>query len=489
MSEARSEENMDTKVTVTPINPIFRPVWQMIFLMSLVFTVAIVLLVAISWRSADRISPIHDHLVLQKKLQNLYDLSQEYVDEKQNSPVEQDKKRLKLAGLLEVILQSQEVMDPKSIDSLKKIHAGISSYQDTRNVRYEKIRQDIKFVLDSEIEIHANLLEAVARDTRFEFELVLIVSVVFPALVVFMLYLLRNKILHPLDNLRGFMTLLAERDYRKMPMSGIDPLLQPLFSNYNHMVTRLFDLEESHRSKQQDLEQEIRNATHVLLEQQRTLAQAERLAALGEFAAGLAHELRNPLAGIQMALLNLTEDLSDQSHQERLTLVTEELTRTIKILNNVLDQSKHAPELPMDFSVNEMMASVLQLARYQFPTSISFYCDMPEGLRCCLPEGTLRQALLNIVINAAQAIGEKHGAVKASVVLSEKILAITVCDNGPGFPIELLNASLLPFVTKRKAGTGLGLAMVNRFVRNIGGEMNLRNQLPNGACVTLKLPC
>ena len=127
---------------------------------------------------------------------------------------------------------------------------------------------------------------------------------------------MRKRFLVPLNLLSAFMGALARRDYSTMPTQGITPLLRPLFESYNHLVNRLSELEEEHRNREQSLVAAVRRATSALLEQQRTLASAQRLAEVGEVLASLAHELRNPLAGIQIACRNLRQDLQDPDHIE-----------------------------------------------------------------------------------------------------------------------------------------------------------------------------
>lgn len=113
----------------------------------------------------------------------------------------------------------------------------------------------------------------------------------------------------------------------------------------------------------------------------------------------------------------------------------------------------------------------------------------PPNLRCWLRASGLRHALLNLVLNAAQAIGEQPGTIRISVEGAGKELLLRVTDDGPGFPEEILVSGVRAFATYREGGTGLGLTMVRRFALELAGEMVLANITPTGACVTLRLPC
>lgn len=124
-----------------------------------------------------------------------------------------------------------------------------------------------------------------------QLRVVSVLFVGFPLLGLLVLYLLRHRILNPLRNLGMLLGLLAEREYSPAPAAGVDPLLRPLFDSYNELVQRPQELERQHREREHTPEQDVRAATQTLLDQSRALARSERLAAVGEVAAGLAHEL------------------------------------------------------------------------------------------------------------------------------------------------------------------------------------------------------
>jgi len=273
-----------------------------------------------------------------------------------------------------------------------------------------------------------------------------------------------------------------------MPVGRVDPILHPLFNNYNQLVMRLEELEQEHRSRADSLEQEVRAATTALLEQQRGLARAERLAATGELAASVAHELRNPLAGIQLALGNLRRDLDDSDMVGRLDLVIDELKRLVRLLNELLTMSRHVPETSCSIQLKILVLQLLTLTRYQLPQEVLLETRIPDELVCRLPEDRLRQALLNLILNASQAFKEGAGTVTISAHVEGTTLRITVEDNGPGFSSDALGSAPRPFFSTHEAGTGLGLALVHRFARDLGGRVELANRKPQGAVVTLILP-
>jgi signal transduction histidine kinase len=299
----------------------------------------------------------------------------------------------------------------------------------------------------------------------------------------------QRRVLRPLQDLQAMFRKLAAGDFGPVALTGVHPVLTPLFDNYNRLVTRLQELEDEHRSRAESLEKEVRAASETLLAQQRSLTHAERLAAVGEMAAGLAHELRNPIAGVQMALANLRRDLDDPQLASRLELAIAELERLTRLLNHQLSASRHVPEPSRRLHLRTLVDDLLALLRYQVPAHIRLAARVDDAIRCRLPRDRVRQALLNLVLNSVQAMGDEAGHVRVDAHREGERVVLVVTDDGPGFPPELVKAGSPPFVTHRNGGTGLGLAMVRRLAMDLGGQLSLENLDPRGARVRLELPC
>lgn len=344
-------------------------------------------------------------------------------------------------------------------------------------------------MLQRETLIQSDLVDSVSRDTTVEWRLALAALVVFPCLIAVALWALRQRVFRPIGDLRLFLSRLAEGDVAPASLDGVDPLVRPLFENYNRMLMRLEQLERSNRERTLSLEQEVRAATRTLLRQQQSLARAERLAAAGEVSAALAHELRNPLAGMHVTLANLRRDVADQETGARLDLVLSELQRVTRLLNGLLQQSSHLPEAARDIDVERLLRELCALLRYQISGNIELATRVEPGLRCRLPEDGVRQAILNLVLNSVAALDERGGSILIEAQRRDGSLQLQVSDDGPGFPAELLASAIRPFRTFRDSGTGLGLAIVNRFARDHGGELKIANRTPHGACSIIVLPC
>jgi signal transduction histidine kinase len=344
-------------------------------------------------------------------------------------------------------------------------------------------------MLERENGIQLELLDTVYNNTKLESQLALAALVGFPTMVLLALWALRQRVFRPIGDLKNFLSRLANGDFTPVALTHIDPLLLPLFQNYNQMVNRLEQLERANRQRTTSLEQEVRAATQALLQQQQTLSRAERLAAAGEVSATLAHELRNPIAGVQLSLENLRRELPDAALGERMDMVIAELHRLTRLLNGLLQQSSHVPEPPRMVRVNQLVQELATLIRYQLPSHVRLVTHASEELRCRVPEDGIRQAVLNLVLNSVAVLGDAPGTVTIDVEYRNGALSIQVLDDGPGFPETLLSGGIRPFVTSRESGTGLGLAIVKRFARDLGGELTIANRTPRGARATLTLPC
>jgi signal transduction histidine kinase len=360
--------------------------------------------------------------------------------------------------------------------------------------RLNKAEKDVRLsealkIMDETLEYEALQREKSLEDINLDTQNELYVALaMFGLILMGAIFFLQWRILHPLSDLQKLLERLTSENFTPITTAHLDPLLLPIFNSYNVMVKHLAELEADKRLYAQSLQHEVRLATQALLEQQYSLARAERLAAIGEVAAELAHEIRNPLAGIQMAFNNLRREIDDQNQCERMELINSELKRLAALLTDMLNQSKHTPEHATDFDMAILIRDLVVLARYQIAEIIQLDINVPQRLIVHLPESGTRQMLLNLLINAADALDNQAGFIRISAYADIRGLSIDVVDNGTGFSQDMLDYGIRPFRTSRQRGTGLGLAMVQRFVKNLGGTIRLANQPPHGACVSVSLP-
>ena len=221
------------------------------------------------------------------------------------------------------------------------------------------------------------------------------------------------------------------------------------------------------------------------------VARNERLAALGHLAAGVAHEIRNPLSTIKGVALYIAQRVPAGGREETAAKrMIDEVERLDRVVSSLLDFAR-----PDDFTtapacVGELIGTALRLAEADVQAkNIKVICDVPENFpQVCVNGERLTQALLNLVLNAVQAM-EQGGTLRVRVRLTaEDMFSLEVSDNGPGIAPEARAAIFTPYFTTKPSGTGLGLAIVHRIAEGHGGSVRADNAPAGGAVFTLTLP-
>lgn len=470
-------------------NSLDRPVrLRGLTLLAFVFSV-LAILVAMILSNLDRLDRVQSYVSYSHRIQDVgLNLQQSLMDVLSGKPLGAAQLQV-VSEKIRALAKEDAHLSGATPHKLRRVIASLGkanseSAESGRDELFEALRE-MHEILDGETNQREMVLEAIGQDALGELELA---TLILTLILLLTGLFLRQRILNPLHNLGRLLQNLVKENFTPIATEKLDPLLLPVFNSYNIMVNHLGELEETKRMYAQSLEAEVRLATKALLEQQRSLARAEKLAAVGELAASLAHELRNPLAGIQMTCANLRKEIDDLDQCERLDLVGGELKRMARLLNELLEQGKQQPAQSSYFNLAHLVKQLLTLTRYQIPSNIDLELDIPPGMNCHLPDSELRQALLNLILNAAQALDSNPGVVRIRAMAENDSLLIQVIDNGPGFSEEVLQQGIRTFNTSRIRGTGLGLAMVQRFVRDLGGRIELANGPAGGACVRLMLP-
>ncbi|MBT8486206.1 MAG: hypothetical protein HKO59_13375 [Phycisphaerales bacterium] len=256
-------------------------------------------------------------------------------------------------------------------------------------------------------------------------------------------------------------------------------------------------LEQTHLA----LRQEVARLTEELDEANAQLRRSRDLAALGQMAAGIAHEIRNPLASIQLYAQMLAADLPDASESHA---VCGKISRAVGRLDGIVHDVLH---FARETRVRAQATSAVDLFEHarlecealltRWPGRVEVHVDASS--RCDLKADVclLTQALANLIRNAIEAMdggvgtlrfaGERRRMRRADGRRVERVVLI-VEDDGPGIPEDVVVRMFNPFFTTRPTGTGLGLAIVHRIVDAHGGLINVKRAETGGARVELCLP-
>lgn len=211
------------------------------------------------------------------------------------------------------------------------------------------------------------------------------------------------------------------------------------------------------------------------------MERSERLASLGHMAAGVAHEIGNPLTAISSITQLLQRRIKDQEPLEMLGQIRDNIQRITRIVRDLVDFSRPKPVDVTDADMNALMEQVVGLMRHDARCrDVDFQLIMAPGLPSIMTvPDKLHQVLVNLVLNAVDATA----AVPAPTITLQSEVAggfvsVTVSDNGPGIPPELQTRVFEPFFTTKAVGkgTGLGLSVSHHLVEQAGGRLELRSR-------------
>lgn len=252
-------------------------------------------------------------------------------------------------------------------------------------------------------------------------------------------------------------------------------------------------LSDRQRSQERDLQKTTHQLLRTHLELQdnfENMKRSERLSALGQLAAGLAHEIRNPLASIEGAAAILQrENRNEERRIEFLEIIQKESRRLDGLLTRFLKFAKPPEPNLRSVEVGELLDAVTSLAQHAIPgCRLEIFEDVQPGLttlQCDLDQ--MKQVLLNLVINAVQAMPE-GGRVRLAMRQDENRITIDVEDEGSGVSQENVERVFDPFFTTKASGTGLGLPVADQIVRQHAGTLTISRNTARGATFRISLP-
>jgi two-component system sensor histidine kinase HydH len=239
-----------------------------------------------------------------------------------------------------------------------------------------------------------------------------------------------------------------------------------------------------------DLVRRVEQVVSRLQQQEREVRRAERLATVGQLAAGVAHELRNPLTSAILLLETSRKDptcggLTDDD----LDLIEQELHRIERSLQTFLDFARPPMIDRVDCDAAAVLSDTAALVRGRAEQQHVFVdLKLPAApCRLLADAGQLRQVMLNLVLNSLDAMPH-GGTLSLALQAADDVIEFRVADDGPGIPADILRRLFEPFATGKETGLGLGLLMSKRIVEEHGGMIAGRNRLGAGAEFVVRLP-
>jgi signal transduction histidine kinase len=288
-----------------------------------------------------------------------------------------------------------------------------------------------------------------------------------------LILLLSRRFISPITQLANTMEK-ARGDYLdlKVEVKGHDELAI-LGERFNSMIER------------------IREANEELKKTHEKLVQSEKLASIGILAAGVAHEINNPLGGIFNCINILKQNGNNPELRDKyLDLVNEGLERIETTVNKLLWMSRKAEHAPVDMNIRNSTESVYSFVEYKIKKGkIEFRNEVPDDLRFIVDAHDFQQLILNLFINAIHAM-KNGGTLQIKGRRENSAIIIEVIDNGCGIETENISKIFDPFYTTKPTGegTGLGLWLTYEIVKNYNGEISVESEVGKGSRFIMKFP-
>jgi signal transduction histidine kinase len=251
------------------------------------------------------------------------------------------------------------------------------------------------------------------------------------------------------------------------------------FADLQHWMDALVKLKEAEEQEKQ-LQQELNHS--------------RRLASIGELAAGVAHEINNPLTGIIGFSERLMRKNTDEKINQDLGRINSEARRMANVVTNLLTFARQREPKKQYADINDILQSSLELRAYELKTSnievVTVLAPNLPKIMADFPQ--IQEVFLNIILNAEQAMTEAHGGGKLKIKTHQinNYVKVSFSDNGPGIPNEHLDKLFDPFFTTRweKGGTGLGLSACHSIMKGHGGKIYAKSQPGKGATFIVEFP-
>ncbi|MBI4687622.1 MAG: HAMP domain-containing protein [Nitrospirae bacterium] len=407
-------------------------------------------------------------------------------------------------GLVDLIL--------KDIDGLKELPSVFGEFTKTGKLDKDKVigleeyAYHIESISKDINKIHFVKIAKFQDDSIRYMWIVLGLYTGFSVIGGFSIYLghriISRNIINPIKELSSATLEFSEGDFSKRVHTGSRTEIGMLYKSFNEMAEKLQEHSDFLKKFNEELERKVKERTFELQEAneqlQRTqdaLITAEKIAAIGEIATGVAHEIRNPLNSLSVNIQGLLRDIKGTCGEDKCrfyeitNLIQYELKRANDILDNFVSFAKFPEPKFMDNDINQIIREVAAIispeaekSKAAIDLSLSdsipvFKFDRPQ----------IKEVLMNLFQNALHAMPE-GGILKIATSIRGHSAVIDVSDTGMGIPEKNLNKVFMPFFSTRDKGLGLGLAIVKRIVEGHRGRITCSSKTGEGTLFEITLP-
>ena len=313
--------------------------------------------------------------------------------------------------------------------------------------------------------------------------------------------MLLKNVVRPIKTLVLATTEFAEGKLHKRVYTDSKNEIGQLYNSFNLMAEKLQGNDEFLRKFNEELEKKVRertielqSANEQLQKTQNALIRTEKIAAVGQIAAGVTHEIKNPLNSLSINAQMLIRELADKfgpdsSAHESATLIKSEINRINNILEEFVKFAKFPEPRLVDNDINQIVREVADLISESVKDSgIALRVSLQENIPGIkLDNWQFREVLINLTQNAISAMKD-GGELELQTVLADNNVVVRVKDTGEGIPESNLERIFTPFFSTREGGLGLGLSIVQRIVESHGGRINCTSSTGVGTVFEVVLP-
>lgn len=458
---------------------------RLIFLMLFLYVLIAISLFVISQQSQKAlIDEINDNIEdLTKAIQiSVQNLTSENLDSQ--NQVEELVKKFRKKGVTEVSILSddREILassNPKKVgkridknintDFLIKAELGSKSLN-------EKIKEiNLPIIIGDEKYGYVNLilhLDTYTEIQKKHFKMRLIITLVIFFIGTILIIILATQYVKPINKLVESTIKVSNGELFPIQMRGLNatPEIRLLVNNFNDMIVKI--------KERFELEKQLEEMSHLYK--------------VGQLSSAIAHEIKNPLNFINLAINQVKDELKEKNYDPNLInmlkMVEDEVKRISDLLVNFLEYGKPIKLEWQRCSIKEIMDSLYKIVNLKMKDSeIKLLFDIPEDFIFNCDKEKIMGGLLNLLINSIESIGKK-GEIKVRAYRKENSVFMEVLDNGKGIPESIKERIFEPYVSTKSTGMGLGLAFTRRIIEEHGGKIYLDDSYKDGAKFVIQLP-
>ncbi|HKP37198.1 MAG TPA: ATP-binding protein, partial [Pyrinomonadaceae bacterium] len=240
----------------------------------------------------------------------------------------------------------------------------------------------------------------------------------------------------------------------------------------------------------EELEMRVDERTAELIETHKRLVTQERIAALGRAAAQVAHEVKNPLAGLLLYSMHLKSRAANFSEGEAYLVdkIVETINHLISRVEQILGFARPVNLTLSSRNFNQIINDILELLRPQLTANkVEVRLSMDQAVYAMMDEASMRGALMNLILNAIEAM-RQGGALSITIDQTDETVRIEIVDTGSGIAEEEAKKIFEPFYTTKEQGLGLGMPYSKKIIDQHGGTISLDSQPGEGTRISIALP-